>query len=403
MSPSPRLRLLSACLLTALALTTLPGTATAAPAAVPLPSADPFYQPPNPLPAGKPGDLLRSRQVKVTVLGLEVPVSAWQILYRSTSATGAPMAVSGTILVPRTPSTGKPRQLVSYAVGAHGLHETCAPSYKMRTGTENEVALIGQFLFAGFAVVITDYQGLGTPGPHTMAVGPAAGHAMLDAARAAQKTPGPELGVGPVGIYGYSQGGQAASHAGELQPSYAPELQVAGVVAGGIPRDLRQLFPIIDGGPFSALMIGAVSGHMGAYPDLPEQFINEAGKKLIAKQRTECIIGTMLLTGAFKWLKDLTTVPDPIKDPRWDARLAADVPGSHKPTAPVLLFHGDFDEVIPFKIAKPLLADYCARGATVEWRTTHLTEHILGNIAGVPMAVDWLKSRFAGVPAATSC
>ncbi|WP_249044658.1 lipase family protein, partial [Crossiella equi] len=47
-----------------------------------------------------------------------------------------------------------------------------------------EVALIGQFLLAGFGLVITDYQGLGVAGPHTYAVGPVAGYAMLDAARA---------------------------------------------------------------------------------------------------------------------------------------------------------------------------------------------------------------------------
>ncbi|WP_249044657.1 lipase family protein, partial [Crossiella equi] len=200
-----------------------------------------------------------------------------------------------------------------------------------------------------------------------------------------------------------SQGGQAAAFAGELAPSYAPELPVVGVSAGGVPRDLRELFPVIDGGPFSALMVSAISGHIAAYQDLPEEFINEAGRKLIAKQRTECVVGTLIVTGAFKRLQDLAAVPDPIKDPRWQARLAADVPGSRKPTAPVLLFHGSFDNIIPHRIAKPLLGDYCARGATVEWRTIPLTEHILGNVAGVPMTVDWFKSRFAGVPAGSSC
>src|SRR5712691_12756401 len=83
-------------------------------AAVPPPAEDPFYVPPSPLPAGAPGAILRSRPVTVSVTpgGLvPSPVSAWQVLYLSTSALGAPTAVSGTVLVPDAPWAGGPRPL----------------------------------------------------------------------------------------------------------------------------------------------------------------------------------------------------------------------------------------------------------------------------------------------------
>jgi hypothetical protein len=121
---------------------------------------------------------------------LPAPVRAWQLLYRSTSATGDPNAVSGTLLVPPTPWTDGPRPLVTCAVGTHGIGDSCAPSYKLRTGTENEIALISQALFKGWAVVLTDYEGLGTPGTHTYATGQSEGRTVLDAARAASKVPG---------------------------------------------------------------------------------------------------------------------------------------------------------------------------------------------------------------------
>jgi hypothetical protein len=41
--------------------------------------------------------------------------------------------------------------------------------------------------------VLTDHGGLGTPGPHTYAVGQPEGHAALDAARAAARVPGSGL------------------------------------------------------------------------------------------------------------------------------------------------------------------------------------------------------------------
>ncbi|UUU44488.1 lipase family protein [Streptomyces sp. NBC_00162] len=58
-----------------------------------------------------------------------------------------------------------------------------------------EANLIQQLTLRGWAVVVTDYEGLGTPGVHTYTVGPSAGHAMLDAARAATRLP--ETGLSP--------------------------------------------------------------------------------------------------------------------------------------------------------------------------------------------------------------
>ncbi|MCA1835798.1 MAG: lipase family protein [Actinobacteria bacterium] len=90
-------------------------------------------------------------------------------------------------------------------------------------------------------LVITDYEGGGTPIPQSYLVGPPEGYAGLDAARAAQRLdPRDDLTQdSPVGLSGYSQGGQAASWAAELQPRYAPELNVKGVLAGGIPYDMN--------------------------------------------------------------------------------------------------------------------------------------------------------------------
>ncbi|WP_229686847.1 lipase family protein [Longimycelium tulufanense] len=374
---------------------------------VPTPADDPFYRPPTPLPPGEPGDVIRSRQIAVRVepTGIApVPVAAWQVLYRSTSATGKPIAVTGTVLVPRVPWLAGTRPLVSYAVGTHGLGDQCAPSYKMRAGTENEVALIAQPLMRGWAVVLTDYPALGTPDVHHYAVGRAAGQAMLDAARAAQRLPGPGLSPsGPVGFWGYSQGGQAAAFAGELQPSYAPELKTVGAVAGGVPRDLIKLARYVDGGPFFGLALGAIAGYRSAYPDLPyDELVNDKGRKLVAQAGEDCV-ATMAVRGAFHRLVDLTTVPDVLENPAWRARLTENRPGQRKPTAPVLLYHGDLDELIPYHIARPLLDDYCRLGATVEWKTMPVSEHISGDVVGAPVAVNWLANRFLGTPAGSSC
>src|SRR5207247_4784757 len=84
---------------------------------------------------------------------------------------------------------------------------------------------------AGYAVVATDYQGLGTPGVNPYLVGEDAGRNVLDAARMIRRLPGLSLSDVTF-IWGHSQGGQASAFAGQIAPSYAPELRIVGVIAG---------------------------------------------------------------------------------------------------------------------------------------------------------------------------
>ncbi|WP_216209968.1 lipase family protein [Amycolatopsis aidingensis] len=387
------------------------GTAVAAPAqaapAPPTPAQDPFYRPPDPLPPGAPGEILRQRRVEVFAEPLRVlpaPVRAWQLLYRSTSATGQPNAVSGTLLVPPVPWTEGPRPLVTYAVGTHGIGDQCAPSYRLRTGTENEIALIAQALLKGWAVVLTDYEGLGTPGTHTYTAGRSAGHAMLDAARAAQRLGAAGLSAdGPVGVFGYSQGGQAAAFAAELQPGYAPDLRLVGAAPGGVPADLAEVARFNDGGPAFGLVAGAALGLATAYPEVPfEEILNDRGRRLMDRIREACVI-ELGAAAPFTRLNDLVTLPDPLEHPRWRATLAENRAGGQRPSAPVLLYHAAFDELIPYATGRKLLARYCELGSTVQWKTIPLAEHITGVAVGGPIAMEWLGARFAGEPARNSC
>lgn len=191
MSSSSRRRVLLTSLLTAVltlsSLVTAPAQAETA--GVPLPSADPFYRPPAPLPPVAAGDILRSRPIVAKALVLPFPVRAWQVLHRSTNNQGAANAVVATVLVPHTPWTNGPRPLVAYNIGTHGLSSNCAPSFWFRAGIEYELALMTLALVKGWAVVVSDYEGSATTGPHTYTAGRPTGHAVLDGVRAAQRLP----------------------------------------------------------------------------------------------------------------------------------------------------------------------------------------------------------------------
>ncbi len=381
----------------------------------PTPAEDPFYTPPSPLPAGVPGDVIASRASVFTldpVNHAPVPgVTSRQIMYRSTDVAGAAIAVSGTVLVPTNPwRGGGSRPLVTYGVGTRGIGDSCAPSYTLSQGADYEGLFIKGLLDQGWAVVVSDYAGLGTPGLHPYLVGKGQGRALLDAARAAQRLPGTGLSSsGPVGIMGYSQGGQSAGWAAQLAPSYAPELRVKGTAAGGVPGDLLATAEADNGGPFVAMALWAAIGFDAAYPELDlEAYLNERGRRFVAnntKPEGGCVVSiegiAAFIGSAFTHTGDYAS-PDPLELPDWRARLAEQELGGTRPSAPVYQYHGIVDEMVPFPQAAQLRRDWCNRGATVDWMVLP-GEHLLGLIEGFPLAVTWMGQRFAGMPTFGSC
>ncbi|MFJ5552647.1 lipase family protein [Streptomyces sp. NPDC093225] len=353
--------------------------------------------------AGKPGDLVSVEPSAFHPLpGRTTDTEAWKVHYRSTTAGGTPNVVSGTVIVPQDGRTG-PRPLVTYAVGTVGLDDSCAPSNHLPRGTSPEGDLIRLLTARGWAVAVTDYEGLGTPGLHTYTVGASAGHAVLDAARAALRLPGAGLSAdAPVGIMGYSQGGQASGWAAELSGSYAPELHVKGTATGGVPADLLAVAAANDGGLGSGLVVMAAAGQDAAFPELRlDSYLNPAGRALVDFVSHRCVTGAAT-AGAFKRISDLTT-SDPLDRPDWRARLDGSKLGRTAPAAPVYQYHAQADELIPYAVAGRLRADWCARGATVEWRTVPVGGHVGGGLTQSPAAGDWLADRFADRPAPSNC
>jgi hypothetical protein len=404
MGPTARRFLL---LVAGLALLVVQGAgATPASAAAPSPAGDAFYTPPNPLPAGAPGDVIRFRPSAFFLDPLRLqaaPADVWQVLYRSTTALGQPTAISGTVLVPRTPVAG-PRPIVAYASGTQGWGDQCAPSKEMAGGTYDEAFAVSNLLNRGWAVVVTDYPGLGTPGDETYSAGIPEGYAVLDALRAASRLGAAGLSrSAPMAIEGYSQGGGAADWAAQLQPAYAPELRLAGVAGGGTPANLQAVAANINGSLFFAFLAGSAIGFNAAYPalDLPH-LLNDNGRAALARLDTECQL-TALPEFAGRRIEDFTVDgSNPIGRPDWTAVVDRNNLGAVRPSAPLLQYHGLLDEVIPYGVERSLHDRYCAGGVTTRLRT-YLAGHALTQEVAQGDVVGWLGDRLAGLPGADDC
>jgi len=191
-----------------------------------------FYKPPKKLPQPH-GTLIWSRKA-----GGLVPLANARytklVLYSSRSPQGRPVAVSGSVAVPKgkPPKGGWP--VITWAHGTTGVADVCAPSRDFNgnpnpTGETYINPDLSAWLQAGYAVLRTDYQGLGTPGKHPYLVGKAEGRSVLDIVEAARELD-PRIGKRYL-IAGHSQGGHAALFAAGEARKYVPKLNLRGTVA----------------------------------------------------------------------------------------------------------------------------------------------------------------------------
>ncbi len=166
------------------------------------------------------------------------------LLYRSKDLSGKVTAVSGSVAIPKgkAPKGGWP--IITYAHGTTGAADACAPTkgYDKDKLTSYAFPLLKRWIKAGYAVVRTDYDGLGTPGVHQYLVGTSEGRSVLDAVRAARAFDG-KLSKRYM-IAGHSQGGHAALFAAAAAPKYLPELKLRGTVAFAPASHLKSQFQL---------------------------------------------------------------------------------------------------------------------------------------------------------------
>ena len=328
---------------------------------------------------------------------------AWQILYLSSDVNGQPTAISGTVFVPTAPYSGT-RPVMAYSPGTQGWGDQCAPSREIAANDFDEQFAVNNMLAKGWAVVVTDYPGLGTPGGEAYNVGIPEGYGVLDSLRAATRLPGGGLSAGaPMGIEGYSQGGSAADWAAQLQRSYAPGLDLVGVAAGGTPANLQAVASNINGSIWFAFLAGTAEGFNTVYPSLNlNSELTPAGQAAMNSLEGMCQ-AQGLLTFAGKKIEDYTVGGvNPVSQPQWTAVLDANNLGTMKPAVPLYEYHGLLDEIIPYGVEQALHRQYCAMGVNTKL-VGYVGDHILTQVIAQTDVVSWLAARVAGTPAASNC
>ncbi|MBB3257254.1 pimeloyl-ACP methyl ester carboxylesterase [Paraburkholderia bannensis] len=358
-----------------------------------------------------PGVLLRSEPLPQT-LGLPSAARQTRILYSSTDGVEgkSPIAVSGALFIPSgaAPQGGWP--VVAWAHGTFGMADICAPSWYGRSW--RDVRYLDAWLKAGFAVVATDYQGLGTPGPNPQLNNRSNSFTLLDSVRAVlHGVPGL---ANDVVLVGQSQGGSAVIAAAGYAPDYAPDLNIRATVATGtiynaspatlaslapfkthLKRDSDRVDPTLAYEFYSVLSAQQIDSTLKA-----GDVLTDSAAPLLEQARISCL-ASLEDDARLAGLTRANTVK-PGAEARlktwWDNYLA--YPTLHL-KAPVFIGAGADDGLAPAELA--LARDACAAGTTVEAHLYEGLEHNGTLNASLRDSIPFVKRVFAGQPVSPVC
>jgi pimeloyl-ACP methyl ester carboxylesterase len=356
-----------------------------------------FYSTSENLATTKPGDLLR----KESFAGYTLPkgATAVRILYHSLDATGGDVATSGVVLIPAGKAPAKGWPVIAWAHGTSGVSRLCAPSAMKDVyyGDEGLMPMVA----AGFAVVATDYHGLGTVGPHQYVNKIAQARDVIysiPAARAAV----PSLGAKWVAD-GHSQGGLAAFGVAEAEHDLKDPDYLGAVSVAGVARE-TDFFSHLSNTPGVGFYLAFMAAGIHArYPEFnPHDLLSDAVLEHYSDVTTKgCFYygyavyaalpaGTLLRPG---WEKSV-----------WVHRFFEGNAVANAPIGgPLFVIAGEADQTVPLAGVRAAVAQLCAAKQQVTFRSYPGLDHDPTMQNSTPDQLDWIRARFAGKPAVSNC
>ena len=349
-----------------------------------------FYETTSPLPPGKPGTLIRSEAFDDYDLSAEM--SALRILYHSRSASDKDVVVSAVVLIPagKPPAGGWP--VIAWAHGFSGIARRCAPSL-MRNILNGP--FLSMYLSLGYAVVATDYAGLGTYSRYAALDAESNAEDVVNSIPAARAAT-PLLSSNWM-VMGDSQGALVAIKVAERSEPFDPDF-LGSVAISGVanPRDLYER--MAQKSPDSMLAVLAY-GIKTVFPDFkPGDMLTDKG--LATSEQIESTCGT---PGNAAILGAEILKPDWEKNHSVQQFLSRNEAGQKPARGPLLIIAAAADPVVPASLTSHVVDQMCRQHDHVDYE--EYPEVDAGSVLGVSVReqMNWIQARFAGRAATSNC
>jgi hypothetical protein len=342
------------------------------------------------------GDILQAQ------LRTDAPagVKAWDVVYVSEIQPGKLAYVSGEIYIP-SGSAGGQRDVVLWNHETAGLADACAPSRRSRVEAGHERAPALEALLAkGYVVVMSDYPGLGVPGPAFYMAGQPNARASLDMLRVAQKFSEANASRRYV-MYGWSQGGQTTMWAENIAATYAPEFTGLGAALMAPAVRIKDLtLNSMTTTENAGYVISTLPGIQAYFPTLKyRDFLTPEAMEQLPVLAAGCFDVWSAAAG----VKD-AYVPGALSagTPWWTAMTAVDN-FTPRGSMPFKIYQGSADTTTPVSLTKRERAALCSAGSAVDYQEFPGLDHgaVVGEAAKVLPA--WFEERFSGRAPASNC
>jgi pimeloyl-ACP methyl ester carboxylesterase len=405
------------------------------------PSVPPFYEALGKInPSGKLGQVIKQEKISTLVKDAQ----AWRIAYISSDVNERQTISTALVLAPtgKAPAGGRP--IVAWAHGTTGTAQSCGPSqvlnpavslnqYFLVNGnswTDYGLPNVDTFIKEGYVVVGTDYQGLGAGGRHQYVVSATQGRDAINSARAVGSMP--EIGAGKKAVvYGWSQGGGTTIAAASL-PEYIAKKGTASdgiefvgfvamappdvaVMAGGKVLDqagankmLGDLIQGFSGNIFNFTHFAMnIWGTQAAFPKLKltDIFTDEGARVLDEIFLNKCIhVASDTLNFGYANSYKTLLRDKPGNPLEWAKAFIQGSVMPVKPVAPVVIYWGTKDTVVPPVMGELYQKQMCALGGNVERiQLAGEQTHFSTPTAASPLYMSWIKDRITGKPLAHTC
>ena len=359
-----------------------------------------FYDVALPLGPGNSGDLIRSEPA--ADLHLSPGVKAVRILYRSQSPAKIPAPVSGVVLIPpgQPPADGWP--IIAWAHGTTGVARPCAPSLMkdLNYGWSELSSLVDM----GYAVVASDYQGLGGPTLHPYL------DKITNAEDVIYSVPAARSAVKSLGqrwvVMGHSQGGLVAAGVAELEYAHGSPGYL-GAVSIAAAWDAEKVLSRMDApgaDPLNNAYLALVAQGLRAIdPQFNlDKMLTASAIQRLKEAGDHCVEADMAFF--FDLPRGSVVNKGWKQDPTVRAFFARD--RLHGPIAgPMLVLASTDDESVPASTVDDNIVRLCATGAKIEYvrYADYGLDHDGIERATTGMRLRWIRDRFDGLPAHSNC
>lgn len=322
--------------------------------------------------------------------------------------------VSGTLLVPRGAPPDDGWRFVAYGHPSTGSLQGCAPTLA------NAGPAVQQLLQAGFAVTLSDYQGLGNLDQsndtrkrdtyHPYLDSTTAAYNLTDSVRAARALMATSHTAASDKwfAFGIGEGGQAAWAANELAANQAKDMTLLGAVAIYPVADMDGLADLAEAGTLNTQQALDLQAFLaGLQKSYGADFNLDDYRSGIVQQKWDALLACQG-TGLDERAAIASQIgPDDLKphSPEAAATLRGYLQKTSLPQgptkAPMMVIYGGQDPLIPPDWTAAALSGACKMGDVIHIQ--RLPADAPNDQFDMAAALDWMNQRVSGAPAQNDC